>query len=138
MKRYCLSYKNDEKFLGMEITEAINDSAFCERDTVVVCKKCNAIMHESSWSDNGNLCGVCKAKPNRHDALYTLISSMTTYVAEHKDVISVNELDNAFAYSESFPSDYVMMFYDNLTYIDGINLKMMKCPSVKAWINRRK
>lgn len=82
--------------------------------------------------------GVCKAKPNKHDALYALISSMTTYVAEHKDVISVNELDNAFAYAESFPPDYLMMFYDNLTYIEGINLKMMKCPSVKAWINRRK
>lgn len=60
MKRYCLSYKNDNKFLGMEITDAINDSVFCEGDTVVVCKKCNAIMHESSWSDNGNLCGICE------------------------------------------------------------------------------
>ena len=82
--------------------------------------------------------GVCKVKPNTYDALYALISSMTTYVAEHKDVISVNELDNAFAYAEKFPNDFVMMFYDNLTYIDGINLKLMKCPSVKAWINRRK
>lgn len=47
MKRYCLSYKNDNKFLGMEITDAVNDTVFCEGDTVVVCKKCNAIMHES-------------------------------------------------------------------------------------------
>lgn len=60
MKRYCLSYKNDEKFLGMEITDAINNYVFCEGDTVVVCKKCNAIMHESSWIDNGNLCGICE------------------------------------------------------------------------------
>lgn len=60
MKRYCLSYKNDDKFLGMEITDAINDSVFCEGDTVVVCKKCNAIMHESSWTDNSNICGICE------------------------------------------------------------------------------
>ena len=81
--------------------------------------------------------GVCKVKPNTHDALYAIISSMTTYVAEHKDVISANELDNAFMYAQNFPTDFVMMFYDNLTYIYGINLKLLKCPSVKTWINRR-
>lgn len=81
--------------------------------------------------------GICKVKPNTHDALYAIISSMTTYVAEHKDVISVNELDNAFVYSQKFPTDFVMMFYDNLSYIDGISLKLLKCPSVKAWVNRR-
>ena len=58
-KRNLIS-KNDEKFLGMEITDAINNYVFCEGDTVVVCKKCNAIMHESSWIDNGNLCGICE------------------------------------------------------------------------------
>ena len=60
MKRYCLTLKNDKKFLSKEFTDSISDAAFCDGDVVVVCKKCNAIMHESCWIKNGNLCGLCE------------------------------------------------------------------------------
>lgn len=60
MKRYCLTLKNDKKFLSKEFTDSINDTAFCDGDVVVVCEKCNAIMHESCWIENGNLCGLCE------------------------------------------------------------------------------
>lgn len=82
--------------------------------------------------------GVCTVKPKTHDALYALISSITTYVSKHKGSITVDELDNAFVYASCFPRDFVMMLLDNLQHIDDINLKLMKCPSVKAWINKRR
>lgn len=81
--------------------------------------------------------GVCKTKPSKPDALYALISSMTAYVAEHKDSISPSEIENAFSYARNFPNDYVMTFFTNLSYIEDIKLKLIKCPSVMAWLNKR-
>lgn len=80
--------------------------------------------------------GVCRVKPKNHDAVFATISSMTTYVAQHKDSITTSELEKAFIYVKGFNADYVMMFYDNIRHIDGIELKLLKCNAVKEWINR--
>ncbi len=60
MKNCKISYEKDKHFLSCEFTDAINNEAFCEGDVVVVCECCNAIMHEHSWLNNGNLCGACE------------------------------------------------------------------------------
>lgn len=60
MKKYVLSYKKDKQFLTNNIKDSINETAFNEGDAVVICKKCNAIMHENCWINNGNFCGVCE------------------------------------------------------------------------------
>lgn len=80
--------------------------------------------------------GICNIRPKTHDALFALISSLTVYVTEHEDTITSDELENACAYAKVFPSYFATMFYDNLSYIERINLKLLKCPSVKEWINK--
>lgn len=91
MKKYVLSYKNDKKFLAKEIADSIDESALCEGDTVVICKKCNAIMHESSWINNGNLCGVCEGTELK-DINSKVVKEYEGIVRNFEAVNPINEL----------------------------------------------
>lgn len=82
--------------------------------------------------------GTCTKRIDTLDAFYAVISSLTAYVSQHSTTITDAELDNAFSYVVSFGrNDFAMMFHENLMYIKGMKLKLMRCPSIKQWISRR-
>lgn len=105
MKEYCLT-NNDNKFLCKEITDSINDTAFCVGDTVVVCKKCNAIMHKNCWVENGNLCGICEGQELRninHKYLESYNPEVSRKDFNKKETAKPNDfaVDNIHSKSES-------------------------------------
>lgn len=59
MKEYRLNKKTDKKLLSHLITDDMTGSMLGDQDTVVICKKCEAIMNKTTWESNGNSCGVC-------------------------------------------------------------------------------
>lgn len=103
MKRYCLTLKNDKKFLSKEFTDSISDTAFCDGDVVVVCKKCNAIMHESCWIKNGNLCGLCEGTELKDINFKFIQSYNPNEKKDNKNIItdSINDSNIEVASSKS-------------------------------------
>ncbi len=81
--------------------------------------------------------GVCRVYPG-NGALHTFISSLLANITARKNVISVQELENACAYIEYFPLDFAMLFYKDLQTIEEIRLKLMKCPSCRSWYTKNK
>lgn len=92
MKNCRISYEKDKHFLSCEFTDAINNEAFCEGDVVVVCENCNAIMHEDSWINSGNLCGACEGTVLK-DISHKYLKSYNPNIAR-KD-INLNETDDS-------------------------------------------
>ncbi len=72
------------------------------------------------------------------DALYALISSMTTFATRHeKDEntggLSTGQLENACRFANTLPADYAASFYLHLLSFEGLKLKLMKSPSFMTW-----
>lgn len=78
--------------------------------------------------------------PTSPDALYSLISSMTTYATERErgDGLTEGEINNVFKFCDQIPTDYVINFMINLMGVDKIKLKLIKSPSFLAWGGRHK
>ncbi len=82
--------------------------------------------------------GRCRTAVKTHDALYALISSMITYVGQHKNNLKVSELENGCRYAAAFPADFGAMFFRSIVSFEDINLLLLKCPSFNTWMKKNK
>lgn len=82
--------------------------------------------------------GVSKKYPKTLDALYALVSSMTTYVANNKDIITEREVENGCRYAVCFPMDFAAVFFNNVREIDGMDMKLFKSVSFQKWLSKNK
>lgn len=80
--------------------------------------------------------GNAKKYPKTPDALYALVSSMTTYVSQEKENITIKSLENACRYASCFPMDFAAVFYRNLMEIKGIKMKIHNCASFQKWMSK--
>jgi len=82
--------------------------------------------------------GTCKRYPESFDALHAFTASLVTALRTRKDEITAEELEHVCAYVAAFPGDFVMSFYSDLNKVDALRLKLMKCPSCRAWLSKNK
>ena len=78
-----------------------------------------------------------KAKmPTESDALYALISSMTSYAREHKD--DMKKIENSLVFAKEMPVDYSTVLMRNYMAIEkGYKDKLMRLPEFHKWIQSR-
>jgi len=79
--------------------------------------------------------------PKNSDAVYALISSITTYVVSKEkegssDRLTNDEVENLCAFCSLLPTDFALNFYINILGIESLNLKFMKSHSFMAWKNK--
>lgn len=125
------------KITDMSVDEAQNYIAAAVGNDIAIGFNHWYDIHDELPTVEAIISGTATARPRSNECAYTIISSLTEYVSQHKDSITSTELDNAFRYCKIFPSDFTMMLHSNLVNIDGINLKLMKCQSVREWINKK-
>ncbi len=80
--------------------------------------------------------GTARKYPKTPDALYALVSSLTTYIGQRKDSITIRSLENACRYASSFPVDFAAVFYKNLMEIKEIQMKIQNCVSFQKWMQK--
>lgn len=74
--------------------------------------------------------------PTSYDALLAFTSSLVSAIRGRSAKITMQELENACAYVNKFPTDFAMTFYKDLNAIPDIRLKLMKCPASQLWFNK--
>lgn len=79
--------------------------------------------------------GNCKNYPKSNDVLYALISSLSCEIIKRKDVISINELKNAFAYASRFPQDFKASFFKSVCACDELKVRIIAIPELKSWFD---
>lgn len=84
------------------------------------------------------LAGGCKKYPETFDALHAFTAGLVAAVRARRETISVQELENLCYYAARFPGDVAMNFYGDLNKMDSVRLKLMKCPSCRAWLSKNK
>lgn len=71
--------------------------------------------------------------PHTTDALYALVSSMTSYAREHKD--NINLIANSISYAMKLPPDFSAMLMKDYMYIDNdYKKKLIAIPEFNKWI----
>ena len=84
------------------------------------------------------LAGKCAVRVKETDVIYALISSLLTCISNHKDIISIRELENVCAYAAQFPADFSAMFFRGLLAIEGMNMQLTKVSSFAAWMKKNR
>ena len=82
--------------------------------------------------------GRCKKYPESFDALHAFTASLVSAIRARREKITVQELENVCLYAARFPGDLAMHFYGDLNKMEQIRLKLMKCPSCRAWLAKNK
>lgn len=82
--------------------------------------------------------GRCKKYPESFDALHAFTASLVSAIRARREKITVQELENVCLYAARFPGDLAMHFYGDLNQMEQIRLKLMKCPSCRAWLAKNK
>ena len=82
--------------------------------------------------------GCCHDYPKKHDVLFALTSALVSALSAKSKELPVDQLDNVCRYITHFPRDFVMAFISDITCIEELNKKLMKCPSFQIWLNKRK
>ena len=74
--------------------------------------------------------------PSGTDALYALVSSMTSYAREHKD--DMVKIANSIKYADKLPPDFgVVLLKDYMCLEPGYNVKLMTVPEFAKWMERK-
>lgn len=74
--------------------------------------------------------------PKGMDAMYALISAMTSYAKEHDD--DLDGIRNAIIYVNDMPPDFSTVFVKNLMSLkDDYKLTLMQIPEFMSWIRTR-
>lgn len=75
--------------------------------------------------------------PQKPDALYALISSMTAYARDHKDDLS--QIANSVRYAEQMPPDYsAVLMWDYMHLEPDYKLTLMKIPVFSRWLRTKR
>lgn len=82
--------------------------------------------------------GRCKEYPRSHDVIYALISALVSLIYNKYDSITMQELENVCGYVSALPKDFVMVFMKDISSIDGMKLRLMKCRAFQQWISKNK
>ncbi len=82
--------------------------------------------------------GKCKELPKTHDVIYALICALVGTISNKHGAVSLDELENVFRYVSSLPEDFVMVFIKDVSVVDGITKKLMKCSSFRKWFEKNK
>ncbi len=74
--------------------------------------------------------------PRETDVLYALISSMTSYVSEHRD--NVRAIETSIQYGMRLPADFSVVLLKNYMAIDeDFKRYLMSIPSFTKWLNSK-
>ncbi len=80
--------------------------------------------------------GKCSSVPHSTDALYALVSSMSSYAREHKN--DMRMIENSINYAMLLPADYSFVLIKNYMAIEeGYKNKLMKIPAFLKWVNTK-
>ena len=80
------------------------------------------------------LAGKNNKYPDSPDALFSLSSSIATYVScKNRFGLSQEELENMAAYVNGLPGDYSANIYQELFNVNGLENKLNDCPSFRSW-----
>lgn len=97
-----------------------------------------------SWAKNYSelpnvvdiLAGKISWYPDSPDAMYSLASSIATYVScKNRFGLNQEELESMASYVNGFPSDYSTNLYMDLIGEEGMEEKLRQCPSFKKWVD---
>jgi len=74
--------------------------------------------------------------PNNTDAMYALVSSMTTYAKEHKDDLS--RIANSIIYAQSMSPDFSTILMKDYMYIEeNYKQKLLNIPEFVQWLQTK-
>lgn len=82
--------------------------------------------------------GCCNEYPKNHDVVYALISNLVTNLRNKCDELSIEQVDNVCRYVIHFPNDFVMSFMTDVSRIESVNKKLMKCHTFQTWLSKNK
>ncbi len=83
--------------------------------------------------------GQCRKYPKKMDEMHALLNSMIAYIAQHKETISNEELENAGKYALKIPrvfADYTDAFFHGVLRIEEIKLRMVHIPAFSQWMKK--
>lgn len=74
--------------------------------------------------------------PTGTDAMYALISSMTTYAREHKE--DMTQIANSILYAEKMPPDFSAVLMKDYMYLEkNYREKLLTIPAFSQWLNTK-
>lgn len=74
--------------------------------------------------------------PTSTDEIYSMVSSMVSYAAEHTD--DMNQISNAIEYTFRISADFSFTFMLSLMSISGeFSAKLLELPAYKKWLEKR-
>lgn len=74
--------------------------------------------------------------PERTDALYALVSSMTAYAREHKE--DMRRITNSIVYADKMPPDFSAVLLRDYMYIgEGYKQRLMGIPEFSHWLSTK-
>lgn len=80
--------------------------------------------------------GKTSVVPKRTDALYALVSAMTSYARDHSSDMEM--IRNSIVYANRMPPDFsVILMKDYLGLEDGYEKKLMRIPEFSAWMSKK-
>ena len=81
--------------------------------------------------------GNCKTVPKQVDALYALVSSMSSYAYYHKD--DMRQIANSISYAQEFlPADFsYLLINDYLYFEDDYRQKLLKLTEFRDWLRTK-
>ena len=82
--------------------------------------------------------GRCRTYPKRHDVLYALVASLTATLRSMDGTVPEAQLENVCTYARRFPADFQSAFFTDLSAMEPLRLKLMRCPSMREWLSRNK
>ncbi len=83
--------------------------------------------------------GQCRQYPKKMDEMHAISNSMIAYIAQHKESISNEELENASKYAARIPqifSDYTDAFFHGVLRIEEMKLRMLQIPTFSQWMQK--
>lgn len=80
--------------------------------------------------------GKMPQMPSNTDAMYALISSMTSYAREHKD--DIYRIENSIQYANRMPPDFSSVLMKDYMYIEkDFKQKLMTMPEFNRWLQTK-
>lgn len=128
------------------ILEMSDDTDTDTFDLIAACIGTDAALEFETWcrgyldlpSIEEIFRGTCRRYPRSNDVYFALISSLYAAIRNKSGSVTDNELENCCSYVKRFPADFAMTFFKDLNSIDGMRLRLMKCPSMQEWISKNK
>lgn len=80
--------------------------------------------------------GRCRIYPRSHDALFALISGLTSALYRMDDTVTDTQLEHVCSYAYAFPSDYGVSFFSDLSRNEKLKSKLMSNHAFNIWLSK--